>query len=200
MRKGRLFVVSAPSGSGKTTLCRMLLDKFNTLSYSVSHTTRAARAGEVDGESYFFVDKNKFNEMIDKDDFLEYAFVHDNLYGTSKSMIESMLASGKDILLDIDPQGAMQLKSKISYGIYIFIVPPSISELKERLIKRNDTDALDLRMHNATQEMMYVKEYDYLVVNKELERAFNELSSIYVAEGCRTNVVSNINSLCDINH
>jgi guanylate kinase len=190
MRKGRLFVVSAPSGAGKTTLCNMLLAKFDALAYSVSHTTRPPRVGEVDGQQYFFVSKERFNELIEQGDFLEYATVHNNLYGTSKSAIEAQLAEGRDLLLDIDPQGAMQLKSGIDYGIYIFIMPPSLEELRARLVKRNDTDTIELRLHNAVQELQYAKEYDYIVTNNDLDRAFYELSSIYVAERCRTKVVS----------
>lgn len=185
--RGELFILSAPSGAGKTTLGKMLRQRFDSISYSVSHTTRAPRAGEEDGVDYHFISKERFDEMIENNDFLEYAQVHGNMYGTSRTYIDERLREGRDILLDIDPQGAMQLKMLVSYGVFIFILPPSLEILRQRLTSRKDTyDSLELRLMNAEAEMAEMPKYDYVVVNDDLETAFSEVSSIYIAEKCRT--------------
>ena len=192
-KRGELFVVSAPSGAGKTTLCTMLLERFNGLSYSVSYTTRPPRAGEKNGIHYHFVDETTFEYMISTNDFIEYAKVHNNMYGTSKKYIETELSQGKTILLDIDPQGAMQLKKTIDYGVFIFILPPSLETLRERLTARKDTqhDSIELRLKNAVKEIKSMPNYDYIVVNDNLQQAFLELSSIYTAERCRSKIIEN---------
>jgi guanylate kinase len=183
-RKGQLFIISAPSGTGKTTLCNMLLKEFKNISYSVSYTTRAPRAREVNGKDYYFVDVLEFESMILKGGFLEYAKVHGNLYGTSKIAVLKSLENGRDILLDIDVQGAMRIKRETGLGVYIFVSPPSIEILRERLQMRNDTspENIELRLKNAEMEMAQSANYDYIVENDILEEAYRKLAAIYVAE------------------
>ena len=182
-RKGKLFVISAPSGAGKTTLCNMLREEFPDITYSVSCTTRPPRSGETEGVHYYFVPKEAFEEKIALDDFLEYATVHGNYYGTPRSEIEKKLSGGKDILMDIDPQGAMQLKERFDGGIYIFIMPPSVDILRTRLTLRNDTqETIETRLANAVVEIGYKDRYDYVVLNDELGQAYKELSAIYKKE------------------
>ncbi|MDR2104821.1 MAG: guanylate kinase [Deferribacteraceae bacterium] len=186
-RKGQLFVVSAPSGAGKTTLCNMLLKEFSNLSYSISYTTRAPRSKEVHGRDYFFIDALEFESMILKGGFMEYAKVHGYLYGTSKNAVLKSLELGRDILLDIDVQGAMKIKQETSLGVYIFINPPSMEVLHRRLYDRNDTpeDNIELRLKNAEIELAQFVNYDYVVENDILEAAYKQISSIYIAETCR---------------
>ncbi|MDR2400538.1 MAG: guanylate kinase [Deferribacteraceae bacterium] len=186
-RKGQLFVISAPSGAGKTTLCNMLLAEFKNISYSISYTTRAPRAKEVHGKDYYFIDILEFEAMILKGGFIEYAKVHGNLYGTSKAAVFKSLELGRDILLDIDVQGAMRIKQETGIGVYVFVNPPSIEVLRERLQKRNDTagENIDLRLKNAEIELTRFMHYDYIVENNILERAYRQLSAIYIAETCK---------------
>ena len=180
---GKLFIISAPSGSGKTTLCNMLRKEFPAIVYSVSHTTRLPRPGETDKVHYYFITKEEFERKISLGDFLEYAVVHDYYYGTSSREIEANITKGRDILMDIDPQGAMQLKEKIARAVYIFIMPPTIEVLKERLALRNDTnETMELRLTDAAREISYKDRYDYIIINDKLERAYQELSDIYKKE------------------
>ncbi len=182
-RKGKLFVISAPSGAGKTTLCNMLRQEFSDIAYSVSYTTRPPRPGETDGVHYCFVSKEAFKLKIEQGDFLEYALVHGNYYGTSRSEVEKRLTAGQDILMDIDPQGAMQLKEKFDRGVYIFIMPPSLDTLRVRLTLRSDTrESMETRLRNAVGEIGYKDRYDYVVVNDDLGQAYKELSAIYKKE------------------
>ncbi len=193
--KGRLYIISAPSGAGKTTLCNMLMKKYPAIQYSISYTTRAPRGNEQNGKEYFFIDEDKFKTMISEEIFLEWAQVHGNYYGTSKQQIENALNNGTDIILDIDPQGAMQLKEKTkNLATYIFITAPSIGELKSRLIKRGtDKDEhIALRIENAKKEVEYFKNYDYLIINDASDTAFEQLENIYLAEKLRTNQYDNI--------
>ena len=193
--KGRLYIISAPSGAGKTTLCNMLVKKYPAIQYSISYTTRAPRGNEQNGKEYFFIDEDKFKTMISEEIFLEWAQVHGNYYGTSKQQIENALNNGTDIILDIDPQGAMQLKEKTkNLATYIFITAPSIGELKSRLIKRGtDKDEhIALRIENAKKEVEYFKNYDYLIINDASDTAFEQLENIYLAEKLRTNQYDNI--------
>ena len=193
--KGRLYIISAPSGAGKTTLCNMLMKKYPAIQYSISYTTRAPRGNEQNGKEYFFIDEDKFKTMISEEIFLEWAQVHGNYYGTSKQQIENALNNGTDIILDIDPQGAMQLKEKTkNLATYIFITAPSIGELKSRLIKRGtDKDEhIALRIENAKKEVEYFKKYDYLIINDASDTAFEQLENIYLAEKLRTNQYDNI--------
>ena len=182
-KKGVLFIISAPSGSGKTTLLNLLREEFPDIEYSVSHTTRSPRPGETDGRQYYFITKGEFEKKIAAGDFLEYAVVYDNYYGTSISEIEKKLSAGKDIVMDIDPQGAMQMKEKTNRAVYIFIMPPSIEELRARLKSRNDTnETMELRLRDAAGEIAYKDRYDYVIVNDKLEQAYIELSGIYKKE------------------
>lgn len=184
MRKGILFVVTAPSGAGKTTLCDMVLEAVPGLEYSVSVTTRPRRKGEVDGEDYIFVSRDEFEKLLRKDEFLEHAVVYDNYYGTRRSVIGESLARGKDIVLDIDLQGALQIKEKGYPAVFVYIVPPSIKVLERRLRgRKTDPEEIILkRLSLAREEMAHIDEYDYLVVNDDLRIAFEEFKAIVVAE------------------
>ena len=183
MRKGLLVVVSGPSGAGKGTICQALLEK-TPLAYSVSATTRKPRAGEVDGESYYFLSVEAFEEMIEKDELLEWAKVYDNYYGTPLKKVEEKLAAGEDILLEIDTQGAMKVREKFPEGVYIFILPPSLAEL-ERRIRGRDTeteDVLQKRLAAAIDEIEAGKCYKYVVTNDEVDGVVDSVCAILAAE------------------
>lgn len=183
MRKGLLVVVSGPSGAGKGTICQALLEK-TPLAYSVSATTRKPRAGEVDGESYYFLSVEAFEKMIEKDELLEWAKVYDNYYGTPLKKVEEKLAAGEDILLEIDTQGAMKVREKFPEGVYIFILPPSLAEL-ERRIRGRDTeteDVLQKRLAAAIDEIEAGKCYKYVVTNDEVDGAADSVCAILAAE------------------
>ena len=183
MRKGLLVVVSGPSGAGKGTICQALLEK-TPLAYSVSATTRKPRAGEVDGESYYFLSVEAFEEMIEKDELLEWAKVYDNYYGTPLKKVEEKLTAGEDILLEIDTQGAMKVREKFPEGVYIFILPPSLAEL-ERRIRGRDTeteDVLQKRLAAAIDEIEAGKCYKYVVTNDEVDSAVESVCAILAAE------------------
>jgi len=186
--KGLLIVISAPSGTGKTTLTHMLLKSFPNMEFSVSYTTRKPRPGEVNGKDYFFVDRDTFERMIEEGDFLEWAEVYGNLYGTSKSQVLKALNEGKDVLLDIDTQGALQVKKNFPEAVLIFILPPSLKELERRLRSRgtDDEETIERRLKTARVEIERAPLYDYIVVNDVLEEAFEKLKSIVIAEKCRT--------------
>lgn len=177
---GNLFIVSAPSGAGKTTLVRGLLQEDPQVHLSVSYTTRKAREGEVDGRAYHFTDIETFGIMRDRGDFLEWAHVHGNFYGTSRIWIEEQMREGRDILLEIDWQGAQQVKKAIPSAIGIFILPPSMSELDRRLTGRG-TDAPDViarRLEAAREEMSHAGEFEYAIINNELHTALDDLCAV----------------------
>lgn len=178
---GRLYIVSAPSGSGKSTLCRILMGRFPELRYSISTTTRSPREGEVDGKDYFFTDVNTFKDGIQAKQWAEWAEVHGNFYGTSAAFIDHERASGHDVLLDIDVQGAAQLHAKYPDAITIFIMPPSLAILRQRLEKRgtDSPEVMDKRMVNAQKEMAQRDAYRHIVVNDCLEDAVEELVAIF---------------------
>lgn len=186
--RGDLFVISAPSGAGKSTLCGMLLERMEGLAFSVSHTTRPPRPGEVDGRDYHFVTQEEFEAMVAKDEFLEWARVHDNLYGTSRKAVMEMLASGLDVILDIDVQGAAQVRKRFPAAVTIFILPPSWKALEERLEKRGSEDRarLKVRLANAVKEMEEAHRYQYIVVNDQLDRAYTDLAAIVSGVRCRS--------------
>lgn len=183
-KKGILFIISAPSGTGKTTLCKEVINKCTGLKASVSYTTRKPREGEIEGVHYFFIQENLFKEMIDNDQFIEWAKVHDHFYGTSKNQIKGVIDQGFDVLLDIDVQGGMQIKQKIPDSVLIFILPPSKEVLKERLTNRmsDAEDEIIRRLGRAADEIREYKNYDYVIVNDRLEDAVDKLKSVIVAE------------------
>lgn len=187
-REGVLFVVSAPSGAGKTTLCRELIDRFGDLRQSVSFTTRQARVGEADGVAYHFVEPAVFRQMVADHQLAEWAEVHGNCYGTSLETLTTAAQQGVDLLLDIDFQGAAQLKQNYRQGVFIFILPPDFAELERRLRGRG-TDAdevINRRLKNAEREITEAGWYDYLVVNDDFQTALDQLSAIVTAERCRS--------------
>ena len=178
--KGGIFVVSAPSGAGKTTLCRSVINELDRLSYSVSHTTRAARAGETDAVDYFFISKKEFEDKITENYWAEWARVHDNYYGTSKAFLTEKINSGQSILLDIDVQGARQIKTAFPEAVTIFVMPPSFDELENRLRKRgtDSEDVIQNRLENAGREMDQKGCYDFIVINDDFEQARRKMIDI----------------------
>ena len=201
MEKGRLYIISAPSGAGKSTLCSMLINKYPAVRYSISYTTRAPRGNEQNGKEYFFINKAQFENMAANNDFLEWAEVHGNYYGTSKTQIEDALKQGIDIFLDIDPQGAMQLKEKLNgKATFIFIAAPSLQELKSRLEKRGTDKAenIALRLENAKKEVEYFNKYDYLIINDASDDAFKKLETVYLAEKLRPNQYNSASEVMNI--
>ncbi|NOQ14349.1 MAG: guanylate kinase [Methyloprofundus sp.] len=183
MTQGKLYIISAPSGAGKTSLIKKLLPTLDKLMVSVSHTTRTQRPGEVAGTDYFFTSVDKFNAMIAQSDFLEYAQVFDNFYGTAQSSVENSLNQGIDVILEIDWQGAQQIRRLLPNTITIFILPPSTDILAQRLQSRGQDDkaTIDRRMQDAINEMSHYAEYDYLLINDDFNTALNELKSIIIA-------------------
>ncbi len=188
MERGDLFVISAPSGAGKSTLCHRLMEETPGVAFSVSHTTRSPRRGEVEGVDYHFVSKDHFMHMVEQGEFLEWAEVHGNCYGTSGSAVMAMLENGKDVLLDIDVQGAMQVRDIFTEAVLVFIMPPSLEVLEQRLRNRgtDSEETIRLRMENARGELAAVREYHFLIVNDDLIRAAGDLQSIVLARRCRT--------------
>ena len=184
---GTLYVISAPSGAGKTSLVKALLEKTEGIGVSVSHTTRAKREGEQDGVDYHFTEKAAFEKMVEESAFLEHAQVFDNYYGTAIANIETKLKQGEDVILEIDWQGAAQVRKQLPYSVNIFILPPSQSALEERLRGRGqDSDEIIARrMRDAKSETSHYTEYDYLVVNDDFEDALIELKSIVLARRSR---------------
>ncbi|HCJ97686.1 MAG TPA: guanylate kinase [Gammaproteobacteria bacterium] len=175
-----LFIIAAPSGCGKTSLVKALIEKVNNLCVSVSHTTRAQRPGEEHGKNYFFVSKEDFNEISNSNGFIESAQVFDNYYGSAKQTVKDLLKQGQDVILEIDWQGAQQVKQSFIDAIGIFILPPSISALEDRLTDRgqDDQSIIDRRMKDAVSEMQHFDEFDYLVINDDFNIALNDLTHI----------------------
>ncbi|EPY10175.1 guanylate kinase [Paenibacillus alvei A6-6i-x] len=187
MKKGLLIVLSGPSGVGKGTVCKALLKKTNDLTYSVSATTREPRAGEVDGVNYFFKSREEFMQMIEEDRLLEYAEYVGNYYGTPCDFVEQKLTEGRDVILEIEVQGAMKVKEKFPNGIFIFLLPPSLDELKDRIRGRGTEQehVIDSRMNVAVEEIALMENYDYAVVNDEIDLACKRIESIIIAEHCK---------------
>ncbi|WP_187117190.1 guanylate kinase [Clostridium mediterraneense] len=185
--RGVLIVISGPSGAGKGTICKALLEKHKEISLSVSATTRNPRCGEVDGVNYHFLKKEDFLARVEADDFLEYAEVYGNYYGTPKSNVEKILESGTDVILEIDIQGALKVKEKSKEGVFIFILPPSMEELKQRIINRGSEtpESLMTRFKSAYKEINYVSKYNYAVVNDTVDKAVEKIEAILLAEKCR---------------
>lgn len=198
--QGVLLVVSGPSGAGKGTICQMLREELPDLGYSVSVTTRQPRVGEVDGVNYFFKTVEEVKEMIAQDQLLEYAEVYGNYYGTPKEYVMNLLNSGKDVLLEIDIQGALQIKKHFPDGVFVFIVPPSLDELSARIYKRgtDSEEVIQKRMASAASELSYAAEYDYIIVNDIAEKASQKILTIMEAERYRVaRTYFIINKICE---
>jgi guanylate kinase len=184
--RGQLIVISGPSGAGKGTVCKAILEK-NDFWISVSATTRSPRNSEIEGINYYFLTKEKFLEKIEAEDFLEYAEVYGNYYGTPKSEVLKVLDSGRDVILEIDIQGALMVKTAYPKGLFIFILPPSMEELKNRITNRGSEtpESLITRFTSAHEEISFVTRYDYAVINDTVDKACEKIQSIIIAERCR---------------
>ena len=183
---GLLIVLSAPSGAGKTTICREILRMFPDVRFSVSTTTRPPRPGEVDGKDYHFVSKEEFRERIDRGEFIEWVENYGQLYGTSKKTMDSFLERGHDLILDIEPRGAKAIREHYPRGVFILILPPSLSELKSRLAKRGESAAImERRLRTALDEIREALWYDYVIFNERLDEAVDRFRAVYIAERCR---------------
>ncbi len=187
-RRGILFIISAPSGAGKTTLCKQLASSIPELWHSVSYTTRKPRAGEEGGREYYFVDETTFQNMVARNEFLEYAHVYGNWYGTPRKALMDKMEQGIDVLLEIDVQGALQIKKKFEDGVYIFILPPSLDALRARLQGRasDSQEEIIRRLQRVKEEVWSFREYYYIVRNDDITQSLRELQSIFLAERLKT--------------
>lgn len=187
MAKGFLMVLSGPSGSGKGTVSKALMEKRDDIVFSVSATTRKPRVGEIDGENYFFLNEDKFQEMVEENEFLEHAFVHTNYYGTPKKFVMEEIEKGEIVLLEIDVQGALQIKKNYKEAVFIFLLPPTMDELRDRIVKRGTETEEDIntRFTNAFKELDFVGEYDFFVVNDKVENAVKDIEAIIHSERLR---------------
>lgn len=178
--RGNLFVVSAPSGAGKTTLCRKLVEELPGIEHVVSYTTRAPRQGETGGIDYTFISEDEFQRMVDEGEFLEWAFVHGNRYGTSRARLEDTLEAGRDVIIDIDTEGAGQIRESSVKGVYIFILPPSMKVLRERLLGRmsDSKEESARRLRRAAQEIKEYYRYDYVILNDDFDEALRRLYAV----------------------
>jgi guanylate kinase len=186
-KEGLFIVVSAPSGAGKSSICQRLLAACPEIKFSVSYTSRKPRPGEIDGKDYHFISRDEFQKRVDQNEFVEWVENYGHLYGTSIKAMEDFFHSGKDLLLDIEPRGAKEVKQKFKKGIFVFVLPPSRLELLKRLEKRgHETDeAIKTRFAQAESELKEISWYDYTIFNEDLETAANQLIAIYVAEKCK---------------
>ena len=183
LNKNKLFIISAASGAGKTTIVKELLKKCSNLKVSISHTNRKPRPSEVNGKDYFFTEITEFEKMIEEGLFLEYAHCHGNFYGTSKKSVHSLLENGNDVILEIDWQGAQNIKKIFPEAVSIFIMPPSLEILKERLIERNQDslEVIETRMQSAEEEISHANEFDYVTINAELTHTVSQLMKLFTA-------------------
>lgn len=186
-RKGQLFVVSGPSGAGKGTILKEVYKRRKDLYFSISATTRSPRVNETEGKSYYFLNEEEFKRRIDADDFLEWAEVYGNYYGTLKGPVVHQLERGLNVILEIDIQGALQIKDMYDDAIFIFVLPPSLEVLRRRIVERGSEsdETLNRRMQNALEEISYIEKYDYFIINGELERSVNTMDSILNAENAK---------------
>ncbi len=185
MARGHLFVVAAPSGAGKTSLLRRLMERQPRLAFSVSCTTRAPRAHERHGHDYFFVSRDEFLRMIDAGAFVEHADVFGNLYGTTRAQVEDAMSAGRDLILEIDWQGARQVRERLPEAVHVFILPPSRQVLEERLRNRqtDSADAIERRLADSFEEIRHWREFDYVIVNEEFEQALQDLEAVFAGRG-----------------
>ena len=183
-RKGLLLVVSGPSGAGKGTICKALLNKNDQIKLSVSATTRKPRNGEVHGVNYFFIEKEEFTKMVENGEFLEHAQIYDNFYGTPKAAIIECLEKGQDVILEIEMQGARQIKEVYPEGVFIFVLPPSLEELKSRIVGRGTEtqEEIEKRFSCAFEEISQIVNYDYFIVNEDIEKSVNDVEAIILSE------------------
>lgn len=200
-REGLILILSAPSGAGKTSLCRELFKTFPDMKESISYTTREPRPGEVEGEAYHFVSREEFERMVDEDAFAEWALVHGNMYGTALRTLEEARRNGIDLVLDIDCQGARKLKEQFDGGVYVFIVPPSMEELRRRLESRSSDaqDVIERRIARAADEIRESRWYDYIIINDNFDVACRELAAIVIAHRRKTfRMMEKVGKLFDI--
>lgn len=200
-REGLILILSAPSGAGKTSLCRELFKTFPDMKESVSYTTRAPRAGEVEGEAYHFVTGGEFDRMVAEDAFAEWAEVHGNKYGTALRTLEEARKNGVDLVLDIDCQGALKLKEQFEGGVYVFIMPPSMEELRRRLEHRSSDaqEVIELRIARAAAEIREARWYEYIIFNDDFDVACRELAAIVIAHRRKTfRMMEKVGKLFDI--
>jgi guanylate kinase len=181
--RGSLFIVSAPSGAGKTTLCKKLVSSVPGLNFSVSYTTRRPRPREVDNRDYTFIGREEFGAMVRRGEFIEWAEVHGEFYGTSQKRLEELMDSGNDVILDIDTNGAMQIKEKYEGGVYIFVLPPSMETLRQRLEKRmtDSKEEMGKRLRTAVSEIKTYVKYDYVIINDVLEKALRDFEAVIIS-------------------
>lgn len=193
-KKGLLIVLSGPSGAGKGTVCKALLSKEQNLKLSISTTTRKPRTGEVDGENYFFTTVENFQSMIENNMLLEWAKVYDNYYGTPKDFVFKNVEEGNDVILEIDIQGALKVKDKFPEGVFIFILPPSMEELRNRIKKRGTESEEEIlkRFKSAYEELNFVSRYNYVVINDDVNSAVEKIRAIIMAEKCRVDRNKNL--------
>ena len=194
MDGGFLLVLSGPSGSGKGTVSEALMKNNDDIIFSTSVTTRTPRPGEVNGENYFFATREEFEKMVENDELLEHAFVHTNYYGTPKQFVFDEIEKGEIVLLEIDVQGALQVKKKYKEAVFIFLIPPTMDELKSRLVKRDTEteDEIETRYRNAFRELDFVGEYDYFVINDVIDNAVKDIETMIAAEKLRVKRHKNI--------
>ena len=194
MDGGFLLVLSGPSGSGKGTVSESLMKNNDDIIFSTSVTTRTPRPGEVNGENYFFATREEFEKMVENDELLEHAFVHTNYYGTPKKFVFDEIEKGEIVLLEIDVQGALQIKKKYKEAVFIFLIPPTMDELRSRLVKRDTEteDEIETRYKNAFKELDFVGEYDYFVINDVIDNAVKDIETIIAAEKLRVKRHKNI--------
>jgi guanylate kinase len=193
MAKGIFIVVSAPSGAGKSSLCQRLMQAYPEIKFSVSYTSRPPRPNEVNGKDYHFISRKEFKDRIDQGEFVEWVENYGHLYGSSRNVMKEFIQDGRDLLLDIEPRGAKKIKQEFKGGIYVFVLPPSRSELLKRLEKRgHETDeVIQKRFRQAENELKEISWYDYVIFNEDLETAVNQLISIYTAEKCKRSRLQN---------